>query len=398
MSNILFCLQVYDVYKQWMKYGMNNGEWVETQKYGNRELKDRSDLSWMDDLKSFDFEEHRQLGGKFNPYKYCPEYDTCVSFKQVCDAGLDNTLSDYFECTQVQRNNGNIAYVGPRCAADGISITLGVFSDENCFEYIGNGLKIENVLGFELEDDALARYVTGSFADIIPGWTETFNPSEQMCIPCMSSRQPYEVRGNIAYYQSDEQRQQYGGQANYNQYQDEQHGEINELCESLYKVSARCDKNFRSYSSKTKQAKYAEAIVQEDLTCDFIDTIVMGNYDELGFINADLMKGYSPEAKDGVLANSIYVEQYGGAVHEVNGFQIFGLVASIAAFLSLAVYSMSLRGSLPKGPIWRPRKAAAMVTIDDEEKESPAKVALGRGRSDLTHVTLNDRNRSFYAT
>ena len=52
--------------------------------------------------------------------------------------------------------------------------------------------------------------------------------------------------------------------------------EINELCENLYEVSARCDKHYRSYNSKSKQAKFAEAVAQEDLTCDFIDSVVMG--------------------------------------------------------------------------------------------------------------------------
>ena len=36
--------------------------------------------------------------------------------------------------------------------------------------------------------------------------------------------------------------------------------EINEICENLYMVSSRCDKNLRSYNTKAKQAKYAEAI------------------------------------------------------------------------------------------------------------------------------------------
>jgi len=58
-------------------------------------------------------------------------------------------------------------------------------------------------------------------------------------------------------------------------------------------VSARCDKHYRSYSNRSRQSQYAEAVAQEDLTCDFIDSVVMGNYNEMGFVNLDVEKACS---------------------------------------------------------------------------------------------------------
>lgn len=45
---------------------------------------------------------------------------------------------------------------------------------------------------------------------------------------------------------------------------------------TVYTVHYYC-----SYNTWSQQAKYQQAVTQEDLTCNFIDSVVMGNYDEL---------------------------------------------------------------------------------------------------------------------
>jgi len=378
---------MYDVYEQWLQQGGQNGY--------NRKLKDKTDPSWKAELESDEFQKaHRDL--EYDRYKTCPEYDTCRYYQNVCETDVDESLSQYFECTEVQRSNGNVAYIGPHCSADGITITLGVFADEDCNEYIGNGVKIESFLGYELEGDELAPYVTGSLIDIIPEegiqaqkerysqnydaeLANYYSPVDNMCIPCMASRQPYQVRGNVEDYED---------QAEY-----DDDGDINELCENLYKVSARCDKHFRSYTSKTKQAKYAEAMVQEDLSCDFIASIVMGNYDENGFVNVDNMQRYNPDAKSGFLADSMMWEQYGSKIQEVSPFQIFGLIVTIGACAILAVASMNLSKSIKGGRPWRPREFSS----DAEMNRTNSGIVMGRSQSEMTPSELSDRNRSYYA-
>jgi hypothetical protein len=59
----------------------------------------------------------------------------------------------------------------------------------------------------------------------------------------------------------------------------------------VHEVSVRCDEHFLSYNNMSKLAKYAKAFAREDLACNFIDSIVMGNNNEMGEI--DMSNGYS---------------------------------------------------------------------------------------------------------
>ena len=161
--------------------------------------------------------------------------------------------------------------------------------------------------------------------------------------------------------------------------------EINEICESLYEVSAHCDKHFRAYSNKSKQSKYAEAVAQEDLTCDFIDSVVMGNYNEAGFV--DLGDDYTIEKQSGWMTDSMYGQQYGHYITEVTPLQIFGLLASIMAVILLAVWSMTLHKSLTKGGPWRPRRGLqrpTSPTATDLDRQNSG-IVMGRSQSNASY-------------
>ena len=144
------CMQA--VYSQWMK------------NMGGRDLnEDITYEQWHQDY------SRRELG---NFYNACPEYDLCVTYNNVCGNGLDDDLTEYFECTEVEKNNGMVAYVGPRCAEDGFTITLGIFADQYCNEYIGKGVDIKSFIGEELDENSLSFY---------------YNNEEQICIPCRAA-------------------------------------------------------------------------------------------------------------------------------------------------------------------------------------------------------------------
>jgi hypothetical protein len=278
---------------------------------------------------------------------------------------------------------------------------LGVYADEYCYVDISNGVNIENVLGFSMDEEAdlaIGTIVAGSLADVIPeegikmqqaryslnydeDLAEYYSPIDNMCIPCKKSRQPYEVRGTVGDYVDQE---------------DDGDDEVNELCENLYKVSARCDKHFRSYSSKSAQAKLAQAVVQEDLSCEFIDSVVMGNYDEYGLINADNMMNYNEgEVKSGMMSDSMYWETYGSKIQEVTGMQIFGLIASLIACAVLAAWSYSLNQSVAKnGRAWRPRKMAEAA--GEEPKSDEITMNISESALPAEGGNLDDRNRSYY--
>ena len=159
--------------------------------------------------------------------------------------------------------------------------------------------------------------------------------------------------------------------------------EVNDICENLYLVSARCDKHFRSYNSRSKMAKYREAMAQEELSCDFIDSIVMGNYNEMGFVNLE-----DSDFQSGWLKNNMYAQEYGHYITEVSPLQVFGLVASIAAVGILGVWSTSLHKSMSKKGPWRPtrgvRNVAAPGSAADLGRQDSG-IMLGRSRTDASY-------------
>jgi len=382
---------MYEVYQEWIQNG--------AQEYNNRKLKAKSDATWQDDLQSEDFKKatERELGG-FDAYHICPEYDTCRYYKDSCDHGVDDSLSRYFECVEVETSNGQEVWIGPHCASDGITITLGVYGDEYCNEFIGNGVNIANILGYVLEGDELANFVTGSLSDVIPAeaiqaqklrysqnydadLAEYYTPIDQMCIPCMASRQPYEERGQGVYDYADNS--------------SDGDNEINELCENLYQVSARCDKHYRSYSTMASLAAYAEAVAREDLSCEFIDSIVMGNYDEFGFINGDTLNNYNSEAKSGVFSNSMYAEEYGHLVSDINGAQYAMLAIALIACSVLGLWAYDLNHSLKNnGKRWVPQRFRQAPSI---LKRGNSGVTTARSEVEPAAASeISDRNQSYY--
>jgi hypothetical protein len=315
------------VYNQWLKNGGQRERHLSFEEFKNSE-------------------EHRSLGGY---YGACPEYDTCSGYMKL---SFVDKYSGYFECTEVEHSNGQVAYIGPHCAADGFTITLGVFSDQYCNEYIGNGVDISNFLGGNLAEDALKGYYN-------TGYGATFEQlkyiqDDNLCIPCMKSEHLWTTDD--------------GGDAS----------DITELCAYLYESSARCDKHYRAYNSQAQMAKYAEAVAQEDLACDFIDSVVMGNFNEMGFVNLDNM--YGIQNGDG----STIGQQYGKFVGKVSPLQIFGLVASLMAVVILAGWSMTLHQSLTKNGPWRPRRRADLVNANSLDRQNSG-IVLGRSMSNTSY-------------
>mmetsp|Transcript_14683 Transcript_14683/g.25875 ORF Transcript_14683/g.25875 Transcript_14683/m.25875 type:complete len:640 (-) Transcript_14683:208-2127(-) len=349
---------MYSVYQQWIQDGGQNRHLVE-----------------FDDFKNSN--EHRNLGGdddnvNANFYKVCPEYDTCAEYSTMCKQEVDDHLTEYFECTKTESNNGQVAYIAPHCAKDGFSVTLGVYSDEYCNEYIGDGVDISNFIGEEIdvEEDALKTWYNSANGalDILE-----YSNDANVCIPCRKGDNPYEESDYVV--NDDDQMN-----INYDE------TEINEICENLYEVSARCDKNFRSYTTKSKQAKFAEAIAQEDLTCDFIDSIVMGNYNENGFVN--LGDNYNVESQPGWLKDNMYAQEYGHYITEVTPLQIFGLLASLVACGILAVWSMTLHKSVSKRGPWRPKRGLNRIAepsnAADIDRQSSG-IVMGRSQTDASY-------------
>ncbi|KAL7508341.1 hypothetical protein ACHAXN_005428 [Cyclotella atomus] len=325
---------MYNAYNKWM-----NGY------QGGRKLD--IDEDWEADFERL-LEESGERDLAETYYAQCPEWDTCKSYKNVCGAGIDDTLEQYFECTEVERNNGMIAYIGPHCSDDGTTINLGIYSDEYCSEYIGKGTNINNFLGFQLEETALEGYVTGSLArDVIPDdyyeqyWSDElqayYDPQEQLCVPCAASAQLYEQKGNLYQQGSDDD------------YHSQYDGEVNDLCLNLYMASARCDKHFRSYSMKDKYAKMANYYSNMDLSCEFIESVVKGAYDEMGFVKMENQTDISEMN----FFTKTFVKPAQTFTQEVTPLQIFGLVSSIGACALFALWAIVLAKNISPKKVCR---------------------------------------------
>jgi len=346
---------------------------------------------WLDNGGVQDDDENAQQNGRDDDdavdptyYKVCPEYNTCSSYKTLCEEEIEETFTQYFECTEMESSNGQIGYIGPHCAEDGFTVTLGVYSDEYCNQYIGNGVDIANFLGEDMavQDDALKPWYNSA-----NGALEVlkYSNEENVCIPCNKGALPYEEK---------EYEDQYNPYDNYkeDQYQNQEDDtyedhrtykkELNEICQSVFLVSARCNKQFNSYRTKSKMAKYREAVAQEDLSCDFIDSVVMGNYNQMGFVDLE-----DNESQSGWLKNNMYAQEYGHHISEVSPLQVFGLVASLLACGLLALWSVSLQKALAKGPGWSPTRR---VRISEPGKATNVErvdsgIMLGRTTTDSSY-------------
>jgi len=117
------------------------------------------------------------------------------------------------------------------------------------------------------------------------------------------------------------------------------------------------------------------------LSCDFIDSVVMGKYDEMGFLIVENSNTTVPNVEKSFLKNNIYYEEYGHYIEEVTGLQVFGLVASILAVCLLGLWSAALHRSLSnKGP-WRPRRLNNVSASNDPVALSRQNSGIVFGRS-----------------
>ena len=147
----------------------------------------------------------------------------------------------------------------------------------------------------------------------------------------------------------------------------------------MYQASARCDKHYRSWSNKAKQSKILAA--QMDFNCDFIDSVVMGNYDEMGFVILDQENITNPAGLTGLVQKTFSFRSTDGMVPEsrVTPFQIAGLVASMLACAILGLWALVLSGKNVK--VWKPRRPSPSISRQDSG------ICTGRSLEEASYVS-----------
>lgn len=189
------------------------------------------------------------------------DQSNCITCSEACSqyAAMQNAgyldASDYIECQQVDYNPGGDdgggaqVNIGPRCNSNG-KITIGVFSDENCWEPMDD-LAASTVLGAQLNYQLLSH-----------SSSDTVN-----CLSC--AEEDYEA----------------------NEQDENDADDVNEMCEELYNSAAKCESKSGMHigfvQMNREEKNYENQVENEFLSCTFIDSLIWNSYTETGEINVD---------------------------------------------------------------------------------------------------------------
>lgn len=154
-------------------YYDENGDWVEGQ--GGAQDANAAGGYWGQDGNWYPYDQALQYvcrdGSQCDycqytveqEYMYCDNY-VCSDYYTYCtDMYGDNQqegqfdVRDFIECEAFENEYG-MYYIGPHCGSDHYTVSLGIFSDENCVNYIGDTISLKSVLGYQYSDDDLFKF------------------------------------------------------------------------------------------------------------------------------------------------------------------------------------------------------------------------------------------------
>lgn len=137
-------------YEDYQEYMQNMNENMYNPYYWDEDLYGEWDDDWSETWLAFNWQ--------VLPYCSESEVTTCQNAEETCgdydddydeNAENEDGMGGFSACTQIDDN----IYLGPHCNADGYTITLGVYADEYCDEYIGDQVNIYEVLGYDIDEE-----------------------------------------------------------------------------------------------------------------------------------------------------------------------------------------------------------------------------------------------------
>eukprot|EP00592_Proboscia_alata_P009976 CAMPEP_0194355436 /NCGR_PEP_ID=MMETSP0174-20130528/3344_1 /TAXON_ID=216777 /ORGANISM="Proboscia alata, Strain PI-D3" /LENGTH=579 /DNA_ID=CAMNT_0039124711 /DNA_START=89 /DNA_END=1828 /DNA_ORIENTATION=+ len=261
----------------------------------------------------------------------CEAYDQCYNYQDTCEADNDDAVDydDLLQCAEYAYgdDDGQVYYVGPTCASDGVSIQLGVFADQDCSEYV-EGIDVENLIGMDLAEDGFGDYYQNS------------------CISCRESDLPWQ--------QVDE---------------DQEDGDdVSEICENLWGESAKCNRYYNEvmdYSYGSDEQEDAEKMV-----CYYIENILSGQYNENGeiYVDGDL---YDQQ-------NAPHDNSY---AYQVTSDQLIAMGASFLLCFVLLLYSCHLHSLILNKAPWSPNRVKGSASVAGAVSRQNSGIVMGRSRS-----------------
>lgn len=248
-----------------------------------------------------DGEQQEEDGGGRKLQQYNVDCSTCYDECQKIENMEENGYIDateFLECQMIydpEDDNRLPLYAGPICASGGTKIKIGVFTDEDCL-FLDSTKDVDDYL---VGDNGQLKL---SHALLKQTYTDT----------CVSCKEPQDQDDN-------------------NQGNDaEDADEVIELCEQLYEEAAKCEKTHGFDDGYANYYGYENQLAQEEVVCDFMQSLKSGTYDEEGEI---IVSGASSVA--------------GG--NSTTGGQKFALTFFILGTVGLAVYAAMLHSKLVKG-------------------------------------------------
>jgi hypothetical protein len=215
-------------------------------------------------------------------------YQECMKIENMEENGFIDATT-FTECQMIydpDDDDKSALYAGPMCAGTGYKIKIGVFTDQYC-----------SILDASKDVDDYLMSDEGTQMKLSHALLKTVY-TDGSCVACGG--------GN------------------------DDDGGTNEMCEELYQESAKCETthgfdngNYNGYDNQVEQ---------EEIVCDFIDSIKAGSYDEYGEI---VVNGAN-------LANSGTMTTSG---------QKFALTAFVLGTVGLAFYAGTLHRRLTQGPL-----------------------------------------------
>jgi hypothetical protein len=235
--------------------------------------------------------------------QYAADCDTCYDECQKIENMENNgyyDATDFLNCEMIYEpadDSYSALYAAPICASGGSKIKIGVFKDENC-QYYDSTKEVDDYLmsneGYQMKlSHALLKMTY-----------------QETCISCKEAQEENDNNeGNDA----------------------EDADQVNEMCEDLYNAAAKCEKTHGFNDGYGNYYGYENQLAQEELVCEFMNSLKAGTYDEEGEIN---VTGAS---------SSI------GGGSKTSGGQKFALTFFILGTVGLAVYAAMLHSKLTKG-------------------------------------------------
>eukprot|EP00980_Cylindrotheca_fusiformis_P029402 scaffold23469_cov88-Cylindrotheca_fusiformis.AAC.1 len=171
-------------------------------------------------------------------------YEECVKIENMEEMGFIDATA-FIECQVLydpDDDGKTTLYAGPMCSGSGYKIKIGVFTDQYC-SVLDSTKDVED---YVMDEDGTQSKLSHALLKTVY--------SDESCVACTG--------GN----------------------DDDDDGGAYEMCGALYQESAKCETTHGFENGYANYNGYDTQLQQEEIVCDFIDSIKAGSNDKYGEI------------------------------------------------------------------------------------------------------------------